>query len=218
MLFFYSFDKIKKSFINKITKEFIKKQGGKEKHEDKGRKRYHSHCVNYYNYQSVINGIENTSGWELSKQDNLFSRTGTTDEIQADGTTITKTVTNGYVNATTSIQPYQTYIFKNSEFFETGFRAPKGLNETDETKNTNYYLFITNGYNTNYWVSSRCIDSEGQTAGYYIACIDSGRWMGKRMFNSYGNPSDKEYSLRPIVTLSVSQISGDSETGFTVSN
>ena len=85
---------------------------------------------------AVINGEANgDTGLDLSKQDTFIERT--------EGT-------NGAITTATSIQPYQTYWYKDGTYMSTAFK--------EYQEGESYYnLIIPSGTSTTYWVASRCI-------------------------------------------------------------
>lgn len=88
---------------------------------------------------SVIDERKNTDGLGMSEQSILIEKT---ENGSSDGTMMA-----------TSIQPYQTYWYKDSEFMQTAFKTA--------SNGTNYYdLIMPEGEGTNYWLASRCISNE----------------------------------------------------------
>lgn len=167
---------------------------------------------------SVINGNINTKSISL----NLWNQTtpiGKTDsvlEVQSDGTTIiTKESRNGYVvdgrvQSTTNIQPYQTSWYKANSFMQGAFKASEGLNEIDETQNTNYNLFFPNGEHTlSYWLASRSTDLYTRRCDFRVGAVKWGSLGNRYMFGSDGDTSSDDNSLRPIVSLNVALLSTD---------
>ena len=168
-------------------------------------------------YNSVINGNTNTSStlnlW--TKQTTPIHRTDSVSEPQANGADpITKTATTskpGYVQATISIQPKQTYWYEDNNFMQTAFKAPIGLNETDGTQNTNYNLLMTNGSGNTatYWLASRCVYIDSSICGFYVSYVNNGYVNGYYVFRSGASADKSLFALRPVVSLSAELISPD---------
>ena len=97
----------------------------------------------------VIDGTKNESGLKQSEQTNLIAKT--------DGNS-----TNGYLKATTSIQPYQTY------YYTTDYSTTESLLESYSG------ILLANGSNTSYWVASRCILLNSNICGFSVRYVNSG--------------------------------------------
>ena len=88
---------------------------------------------------SVINGTTNNNGLGMSEQTSLIRRTD-------------ESATDGKLEASISIQPYQTYWYKDSSFMKTAFKTANN--------GKNYYnLLIPKGTSTYYWLASRCVNT-----------------------------------------------------------
>ena len=146
---------------------------------------------------SIIDGTEKTDGLEMSEGTALISKT---DEGSTDGS----------LTATTSIQPYNTYWYKDNTFMQTAFK--KALDtEEDGTTNINYDLLLPKGASTSYWIASRCVATKSNYAGYSIcmvaggACYSNGLYVSPdEYYAQYDFNGEK--ALRPIVTLDSSLI------------
>lgn len=180
-------------------------------------------------YNSVINENTNTSStlnlW--TKQTTPIHRTDSVSEPQANGEDpITKSATDywseGYVQATTSIQPKQTYWYKENNFMQTAFKATKEEKEEGKedgtSKNINYSLLMTNGSGSTatYWLASRCVILFSSYCDFIVGDVNSGNVDGRSMFFSNLDANRDSYALRPVVSLSSKLIKGTSSTGFTV--
>ena len=144
---------------------------------------------------SVIDGEENDdTRLDLSKQDTFIERT--------EGT-------NGAITTATSIQPYQTYWYKDATFMSTAFK--------DYKEGANYYnLIMPRGISTTYWAASRCTDPYSSDCDFAVRLIYSGNVGANYMYDSYSNIHNASRALFPIVTLNSSIIEGDATSGFSV--
>lgn len=150
--------------------------------------------------KSIIDENENTSGLEMSEQTDLIEPTN---ETSSD---------NGYVQAETSIQPYQTYWRKEDIFIQTAFK-----NVENNSKVSNYYnLIMPSGTSTSYWIASRCIDVHSTNCNFRIRNIDNGNVGASIMCNSFGNGGSYSLALFPVVSLNSELITGNTTTGFSV--
>ena len=146
--------------------------------------------------RSVINGIQNNNGLEKSEQTNLLGRTD-------------ESATDGKLEASTSIQPYQTYWYKDNSFMQTAFKTANN--------GKNYYdLLIPNGTSTYYWLASRCVDAYSNYCYFYVRIVNSGGVYACDMYYSYGDTYYDSRELFPVVTLSSELLSGNATDGFTV--
>ena len=158
--------------------------------------RSHSYYPSLYTDEllSVINGNKNFSGLGVSEQTSLIEKNS-----------------NEYLQATTNIQPYQTYWEKDNNFAKTAFKtATNGLSY--------YNLLIPNGSETCYWVASRCVNAYGYSCIFGIDFIENGGVASNDMFHSN---IDTEFDsdsgcIFPIVSLNSELISGNVESGFVV--
>ena len=88
---------------------------------------------------SVINGTTNNNGLGMSEQTSLIRRTD-------------ESATDGKLEASISIQSYQTYWYKDNSFMQTAFKTANN--------GKNYYnLLIPKGTSTYYWLASRCVNT-----------------------------------------------------------
>ena len=88
---------------------------------------------------SVINGTTNNNGLGMSEQTSLIRRTD-------------ESATDGKLEASISIQSYQTYWYKYNSFMQTAFKTANN--------GKNYYnLLIPKGTSTYYWLASRCVNT-----------------------------------------------------------
>jgi len=146
--------------------------------------------------RSVINGIQNNNGLEKSEQTNLLGRTD-------------ESATDGKLEASTSIQPYQTYWYKDNSFMQTAFKTANN--------GKNYYdLLIPNGTSTYYWLASRCVGSNSHTCGFYVRNVYSGIVSAGYVYSSNDYAGYVSRELFPVVTLSSELLSGNATDGFTV--
>ena len=144
---------------------------------------------------SVINGNEKTNGLGRSEQ--------TTFVEKDDGG-----ATNGKMSATTSIQPYQTYWYKDNSYIQGAFKTA--------TSGTNYYelLIRTSG---NYWLASRCIDNNVDNCNFNIRHVNNGNIGSYNMYYSIEHEGNYgRQSIFPVVSLNASLISKDETNGFTI--
>ncbi len=160
--------------------------------------------------KSVINGNEKSEGLGLSDQHELTARDGTSTLI--DGVTNT-TATDGYVQAITSIQAYQTYWTKSKEDLQSGFQG----NGTGDS-NINYkFIFPSTSFNS-YWVASRCIHAYSSHCDFCVRFVDFGNVNASHMFYSSTTIGNDTRALRPVVSLSAKLIQGNAETGWLIEN
>ena len=145
---------------------------------------------------SVINGSEKTSGLGMSQQTDLVESTD-------------NGATNGSLQASTNIQPYQTYWYGENSFMQTAFEtANNGVNYYD--------LLMPDDTNTYYWVASRCVDPKSSYCNFNVSFVNGGEVNADRMLNSYVSGRSYCYGLFPVVTLSSELISGNTTDGFSV--
>ena len=148
---------------------------------------------------AVINGTPNgDTGLDLSKQDTFVERT--------EGT-------NGAITTATSIQPYQTYWYKDATFMSTAF---KDYTKQDSSIANYYNLIMPKGTGTTYWVASRCVDTYSGNCIFSVRRVYSGGVIAYGMYHSRGGAYNASLALFPVVTLSSSLIEGDASTGFSV--
>ena len=145
---------------------------------------------------SVINGPTNNNGLGMSEQTTLVGRTD-------------ESATDGKLEASKSIQPYQTYWYKDSSFMQTAFKTANN--------GKNYYdLLMPDGSRSDYWLASRCVGTDSDLCGFYVRNVDFGRVSACFMCGSYGGTDYYSRELFPVVTLSSELLSGNATDGFTV--
>ena len=148
---------------------------------------------------AVINGTPNgDTGLDLSKQDTFVERT--------EGT-------NGAITTATSIQPYQTYWYKDATFMSTAF---KDYTKQDSSIANYYNLIMPKGTGTTYWVASRCVSTYSDYCNFSVRTVSSGGVSAHGMCSSGANAHNGSLALFPVITLSSSLIEGDASTGFSV--
>lgn len=149
---------------------------------------------------SVIDGNKNETGIGMSKQEELIEPTD-------DG------ATSGYIRATTSIQPYQTYWYKNSSFMQTAFKDVENSSSA-----SNYYdLIMPIRGSTSYYLTSRCINTSSSYCEFYVRQVDNGSVGGWNMsYSSNGSTNFSTNNLFPIVSLSSELIDENAENEYTV--
>ena len=145
---------------------------------------------------SVIDGTEKTNGLEMSKQTVFI-------EPQKNNGA------NDIMMATISIQPYQSYWYKDNTYMQIAFKT---VND-----DTDYYnLLMPNGSSTNYWLASRCINTGSNYIDFNMRQVYRGCVNANSMYDS-NDSTNKDFSkLFPVVSLDSSLISGDSINGFFV--
>ena len=145
---------------------------------------------------SVINGPTNNNGLGMSEQTSLVGRTD-------------ESATDGKLEASTSIQPYQTYWYKDSSFMKTAFKTANN--------GKNYYdLLMPNGTRTYYWLASRCVDTDSYSCNFLVRNVYSGVVNVYDMYHSNDHTYNDSRELFPVVTLSSELLSGNATDGFTV--
>ena len=146
---------------------------------------------------SVINRTKKETGLDLSEQTRLIKRSeGSTSSI-------------GVIETATSIQPYQTYWYKDSTFMQKAFKEYK-------TGNSYYSLFMPNVTSTNYWLASRCVITYSSSCNFYVSSLNSGGVGGCIMYTSYGLTNNDSRALFPVITLSSELIEGNASSGFSI--
>ena len=145
---------------------------------------------------SVINGTPKNNGLGMSEQTSLVGRTD-------------ESATDGKLEASTSIQPYQTYWYKDSSFMKTAFKTANN--------GKNYYdLLMPNGTRTYYWLASRCVDTDSYSCNFLVRNVYSGVVNVYDMYHSNDHTYNDSRELFPVVTLSSELLSGNATDGFTV--
>ena len=116
-------------------------------------------------------------------------------------------VTDGKITTATSIQPYQTYWYKDNSFMQTAFRTAEG--------GENYYNLLINT-SKNYWLASRCVSTGSSNCSFLMRSVYSGIINAYYMCSSNDNPNYSSLALFPVVSLSSSLLSGNATSGYTV--
>ena len=101
---------------------------------------------------SVINGNKKTTGLGMSEQTNFIEKNA-------------NSATDGRLYASTSIQPYQTYWYKDNAYMQTAFRTAEG--------GVNYYNLLINT-SRNYWLASRCVNTSSSYCDFYMRTVGGG--------------------------------------------
>lgn len=107
---------------------------------------------------SVIDGTKSTKGYSQSKQESLIGRTD-------------NNATNGYLKASKSIQPYQTY-YDTSDYSTT-----QGLLGDTYTK-----LLFPNQNLTTYWIASRSVNLRETMCEFCVFYVRSGFITGAQPY------------------------------------
>ena len=151
---------------------------------------------------AVINGTPNgNTSLDLSEQNTLIER--------SQGTSTTSSI--GAITTATSIQPYQTYWYKDETFMSTAFQ--------DYKTGSNYYnLIIPKGTSTTYWVASRNVGADSNICGFHVCSVYSGSVSAYGLYFSYVDTDNDSRALFPVVILSSELIEGNATSGFSVSN
>ena len=145
---------------------------------------------------SVINGKTNNNGLGMSEQTSLIRRTD-------------ESATDGKLEASKSIQPYQTYWHKYSSFMQTAFKTANN--------GKNYYdLLIPNGTSTYYWLASRGVGTGSRSCDFNVRYVFAGFVDSCGLYYSSGSTGGDSRELFPVVTLSSELLSGNATDGFTV--
>ncbi len=145
---------------------------------------------------SVINGSEKTDGLGTSEQTTFI-------EKDDNGSS------NGIITTATSIQPYQTYWYKDDTYMKTAFKTAEG--------GVNYYdLLIPQGSSANYWLASRCIFTGTDDCSFDTSYVVNGGIGAYGMYYSYDRIVNGSRALFPVVSLNYSLLSKNADGGFTV--
>ncbi|MBP3503316.1 MAG: hypothetical protein J6K42_07605, partial [Clostridia bacterium] len=126
---------------------------------------------------SVINGTKSNTGYSQSEQTNLIAKTD-------------NSATNGYLQATTSIQPYQTYY--NTKDYTTTANLLGGYGS----------ILLPNGSSTQYWVASRCVRLYSSICSFDVRRVTSGCLHAYDVLYSNSDTYSSARSLFPVVSLS----------------
>ena len=143
---------------------------------------------------SVINGNKKTTGLGISEQTSFIEKNA-------------NNATDGRLNASTSIQPYQTYWYKDNSYMQNAFRTAEG--------GANYYNLLINT-SKNYWLASRCVDTGSSYCGFEMRRVYSGDVGDYNVCYSSGGTNGDSFALFPVVSLSSSLLSRNATSGYTV--
>ncbi len=188
--------------------KYMTEEALKEAHEHKNGAKYGEQIstpsTNSKNYPvmytkeklSVIDGIKNEKGLGMSEQTEFIEKTE-------------NGATDGKIEAKTSIQPYQTYWYKDNIFMQTGFKTANN--------GTKYYdLIIPKGSNTEYWLASRCVYTEERACSFHVRHVSRGCVYAFNTYFANDKPNGESLCLFPIVSMNAKLITGDKTKGFTV--
>ena len=84
----------------------------------------------------------------------------------------------------------------------------QAMNNTDSFIDSKYYELFIN-YPT-YWISSRCIGTDSDLAGFHVHVVDSGDVNAHYLYVSYDSERLLDFAFRPVITLN-SNIQMDTE-------
>mgnify|MGYP000478313699 CR=1 FL=1 len=139
---------------------------------------YNYYPVMYKNEANhVIDGTKTESGLKQSEQTSLIAKT---DESS----------TNGYLKATKSIQPYQTY------YSTTDYATTASLLEGYSS------ILLPKGSSTTYWVASRCVNLYSSSCGFSVRIVYSGYFGASGVFYSGTGVDSTSRAVFPVVSLS----------------
>lgn len=147
---------------------------------------------------SVINGKKNEDGIGKNEQENFIERT-------SNGST------NGGIIDAESIQPYQTYYYRNQNDVQTFF-AGSGVG----TSNLFYNLLMPEGTKTSYWIASRVIHVEENWCNFGIRCIFWGMNMPILSTSHNLEEQKQSYCIFPIVTINFNILEGNHMDGWII--
>ncbi len=115
----------------------------------------------------------------------------------------------GAITTATSIQPYQTYWYKDATSMQTAFK--------DANNGVNYYsLLMPSGKSTTYWVASRCVNTNSSYCNFIVSYLKLGSVNGIYMYDSNDYTRSASLALFPVITLSSELIEGDATSGFSI--
>ena len=126
---------------------------------------------------NVIDGTKTESGLKQSEQTSLIAKTD-------------EGATNGYLNAKTSIQPYQTHY--NTTDYATTASLLEGYSS----------ILLPKGSSTTYWVASRCVILYSSYCDFHVRGVYSGSFNANYMFNSGAGVGSNSRAVFPVVSLS----------------
>ena len=133
--------------------------------------------VMYKNEANHVIGTKTETGLRQSEQTDLIAKT---DEGS----------TNGYLKATTSIQPYQT-CYNTTDYATTSSLL-------DEYSN----ILLPNGSTTFYWVASRCVDAYSSHCDFMVCFVHAGFLRAGAVFYSGAGGDGFGRAVFPVVSLS----------------
>ena len=137
--------------------------------------------------KAVINGTTPTDATlGLSDTDRFIERTE-------------NGATAGKLTASTSIQPYQTYWYKDATFMGTAFEE---YTKKDNTKVKYYDLIMPKGTSTTYWMASRCVDANSDGCDFSVRIVYSGAVRARDVCTTSDDTYNSSLALFPVVTLS----------------
>ena len=137
---------------------------------------------------SIVNGILNSNGLGLSKQNSYITRTGS---VKVGSNTYT--ATNGFVEPT-SIRPEQTEYYMDYNTFKTAL-------------GDNAEIYLPNNDGTYYWVASRCVFVYDGSCYFGVRSVVGGRLNCDYVYISDGYANRRASGLFPVVTLKSGVIS-----------
>ena len=140
---------------------------------------------------NVINGTKATSGLSQSEQTSLISKTD-------------ESATDGFLKATTSIQPYQTYY--NTTDYATTASLLGGYSN----------ILVPDGSSTYYWVASRCVNPYSSNCSFDVRIVGLGYFSAYRVFDSSAGVSNSSRAVFPVVSLSSQLLEKASDGNYNV--
>ena len=140
---------------------------------------------------SVIGGIENSKGLKVSEQQEYISK----EEIMNNA----------------SIQPYQTYYYRNQNQVETFFEG-----EGTGVNNKIYNILMPNGKSTNYWLASRSVHVGKEWCNFGMRCVFWGMNMTVQSTSKKIDEQKQSYSIFPIITINFNQLTGNKTDGWKI--
>lgn len=143
---------------------------------------------------SVINEKEKKDGLEMSEQTNFIEKND-------------NGATSGIITTATSIQPYQTYWYKENAYMQTAFKIAEG--------GTNYYDLLIKT-STSYWLASRCVDTYSSYCVFNMCHVHNGCVNAYSMYSSSDYTNGNSLALFPVVSLNYSLLGKNADGGFTV--
>ena len=150
--------------------------------------------------KSVINGTEKSNGLGLnSSSANFIKRTDAT-TLEANQTTFSN-ATNGYLQAYTSIQPYQTY-YGWSSVLTTAASYKSTFTSVEKTA-------LTGIFNKTFWLASRCVTTYSNSCYFIVLGVGNGSLNYYAMFYSGNDVIPNSLALFPVVTISPLHIEKD---------